>query len=73
MELLSSLSKETSNDFHSLMKLPVHYLMGLYNSLKKILKEEQKARKEAEDKQSGSIRMPSMPSMPSMPNMPKIG
>lgn len=66
-ELLSSLSKETSNDFNSLQKLPVHYLMALYNSLKKILKEEQKARKEAENKQQGKMKLSSGFSMPSMP------
>ena len=41
--------------------------MSLYNALKKILKEEQKARKEAEDKQQSRVKIPSSPSMPQIP------
>lgn len=72
MELLLSLSKETSNSFAELMQMPMHITIGIYNALRKYLEKEAKARKEAEEKESarqGNFSTPSMPSfrMPSMP------
>lgn len=72
MELLLSLSKETSNSFAELMKMPMHITIGIYNALRKYLEKEAKARKEAEEKESarqGSFSTPSLPSF-RMPNMP---
>lgn len=73
MELLLSLSKETSNSFAELMKMPMHITIGIYNALRKYLEKEAKARKEAEDKERSrqSMSTPSMPSfrMPSMPHL----
>ena len=72
MELLLSLSKETSNSFSELMKMPMHITIGIYNALRKYLEKEAKARKEAEDEERSkqSMSTPSMPSfrMPSMPH-----
>ena len=43
MELLLSLSKETSNSFAELMKMPMHITIGIYNALRKYLEKEAKA------------------------------
>lgn len=74
MELLCALSKETSNSVAELLLMPAHITIGLYNSLRKYLEKEQKARQKAEEKEqqrqrSGLISAPSMPNfkMPSIP------
>ncbi|MBQ2395910.1 MAG: hypothetical protein II304_02540 [Bacteroidales bacterium] len=74
MELLLSLSKETSNSFAELMKMPMHITIGIYNALRKYLEKEAKARKEAEEKESARQSGFSAPSMPSfrMPSMPRF-
>lgn len=76
MELICALSKETSNSAAELLQMPAHITIGLYNSLRKYLEKEQKARKEAEDKEqarqsSGLIRAPSMPNI-KMPSIPRF-
>lgn len=74
MELLLSLSKETSNSFAELMQMPMHITIGIYNALRKYLEKEAKARKEAEEKESARQSGFSTPSMPSfrMPSMPRF-
>lgn len=76
MEILVSLSKETSTSVAELLQMPAHYVIGIYNALKKIFKEEKKARDEEEKRQREETTTPSMPSMPSfnIPNftMPKF-
>lgn len=74
MELLLSLSKETSNSFAELMQMPMHITIGIYNALRKYLEKEAKARKEAEEKESARQNGFSAPSMPSfrMPSMPRF-
>lgn len=72
MELLLSLSKETNNSVAELLKMPSHFVLGMYNALRRILKKEAEAREKAEKKaqaeqnQMSSFRMPSMPSIPSI-------
>jgi hypothetical protein len=68
MELLLSLSKETSNTVAEMMKMPSHFVIGMYNALRKILEKEAKAREEAEKKANKNIKAPSMPHI----NMPKF-
>lgn len=74
MELLSSLSKETSNNYDVLIKLPAHILIAQYNALKKIFKDEREAQKAAEEEAKSGRTSMSMPSfsMPSMPSMPRF-
>lgn len=71
MELLLVLSKETNNSVAEMLKMPAHFVVGMYNALRKILEKEKKARDEAEKTQKNSMNMPSMPHI-SMPAMPKI-
>jgi hypothetical protein len=71
MELLLSLSKETSNTVAEMMKMPSHFVIGMYNALRKILEKEAKQREEAEKKANKNIKAPSMPSF-SMPKIPHI-
>lgn len=70
MELLLSLSKETSNSYDELIKQPMHITIGIYNALRKYIEKESKARQEAEEKERRKQGM-STPSMPSfrMPSM----
>lgn len=74
MELVLSLSKETSNTAAELFEMPAHITIGLYNSLRKYLEKEQKARKKAEEEEQRrqSSSLIKAPSMPRIPNMPKI-
>lgn len=69
MELLLSLSKETNNSVAELLKMPSHFVIGMYNALRRVLKKEEEAREKAEKKQAASS--PKMPSI-SMPSMPHI-
>ena len=71
MELLLVLSKETNNSVAEMLKMPAHFVVGMYNVLRKILEKEKKARDEAEKTQKNNMNMPSMPHI-SMPSMPKI-
>ena len=54
-----------------MLKMPAHFVVGMYNALRKILEKEKKARDEAEKNQKGNMTMPSMPHI-SMPSIPKI-
>ena len=54
-----------------MMKMPSHFVIGMYNALRKILEKEAKAREEAEKKANKNIKAPSMPSF-SMPKIPHI-
>ena len=75
MELLLSLSKETNNSVYELLKLPAHYVLGMYNSLKAIMRKENEEQKKAEEreKEHSSMSAPSIPT-PSIPsfNIPHI-
>lgn len=71
MELLLVLSKETNNSVAEMLKMPSHFVVGMYNALRRILDKEAKARKEAEEKQSKSMSTSSMPHI-NMPSMPKF-
>ena len=68
MELLLSLSKETNNSVAEMMKMPSHFVIGMYNALRKILEKEKKAQEEAEKKANKNYKTPSMPHF----SMPKI-
>lgn len=50
MRLISSLSKETSNSYNDIIKMPAHILIGIYNTLIQIFEEEREAQKEEVDK-----------------------
>jgi hypothetical protein len=71
MELLLVLSKETNNSVAEMLKMPSHFVVGMYNALRRILDKEAKARKEAEEKQSKGMSTPSMPHI-NIPSMPKF-
>ena len=71
MELLLILCKETNNSVAEMLKMPAHFVVGMYNALRRILEKEKKARDEAEKAQKNSMNMPTMPHI-SMPTMPKI-
>lgn len=71
MELLLVLSKETNNSVAEMLKMPAHFVVGMYNALRKILEKEKKAREEAEKSQKSNMSIPSIPRV-SMPSMPKI-
>lgn len=54
MRLVSSLSKETSNSYSDIIKMPAHILIGIYNTLTQIFEEEREAQKEEIDKMKSS-------------------
>ena len=70
MELLLNLSKETNNSVAEMMKMPSHFVIGMYNALRRILEKEKDAREKAEkrEQQKSSVSMPHF----SMPSIPKI-
>ena len=63
MMILTTLSRHTSNSWNDLIKLPMHLVLGLFNTLKAQFEEENKQQKEAEKKQKEQTRMPNMPNM----------
>ena len=71
MELLLILCKETNNSVAEMLKMPAHFVVGMYNALRRILEKEKKARDEAEKAQKNGMNIPAMPHI-SMPSMPKI-
>jgi len=76
MELLSTLSKETSNSLKELLNMDFHLILGMYNTLRVMAKKQEEEEKKQQEKQRQST--PSMPSMSSissaaksaMPRMP---
>lgn len=67
-----SLSKRTSNSFESLSHLPFHYVLGMFNTLNKMEKEEEEARKAmAENGGGGRYSLPSLPQNVSTSSMSK--
>lgn len=66
-----SLSKETNNSVAEMLKMPSHFVIGMYNALRRILEKEDKARKAEEEKQQKNLKMPSMPSI-NFPSIPKL-
>lgn len=48
--------------------MPSHFVIGMYNALRKILEKEAKAREDAEKKANKNVKMPSMPHV-SMPHI----
>ncbi len=65
MELLSLLSKHTSNNFDSLMKYDFHFVLGMFHSLKGMFEKEAEEQRKQEESASSSFSMPSFPNMPS--------
>jgi hypothetical protein len=45
--------------------MPMHIVIGILNSVKKIFAEEERLQKEAEEKQSSGMSTPSIPQLPS--------
>ena len=61
MNIALTISRNTSNDLASLLRLPFHYVLGLYNTLMKALEEENKKRN-GEGESSPSLSGFKMPS-----------
>ena len=57
MNIVLTLSRHTSNDMASLLPLPFHYVLGLYNTLIKQNEEEKKKQNEDTPAMSG-FKMP---------------
>jgi len=78
MMILTTLSRHTSNSWNDLIKLPMHLVLGLFNTLKAQFDEEKKQQEKAEKEKTSSMpRMPSSISLPSsgsikMPSMPRF-
>ena len=75
MMILTTLSRHTSNSWNDLIKLPMHLVLGLFNTLKAQFDEEKKQQEKAEKEKTSSMpKMPSSISLPSSGNikMPSI-
>lgn len=78
MMILTTLSRHTSNSWNDLIKLPMHLVLGLFNTLKAQFDEEKKQQEKAEKEKTSSMpRMPSSISLPStgnikVPSMPRF-
>jgi len=61
MNILLNLSRHTSNNLTSLLPLPFHYVLGLYNTLQKVLEEEKKQQNGGKEgaPATGGFSMPS--------------
>lgn len=75
MDLIYLLSKETSNNYDTLMKMEFHYVLAIERALERAHKEEQKQMEK--EKQNMNMNQPSIPNykappMPPMPKMPSI-
>lgn len=87
MELLLTLTKETSTSFNELLKLPFHITYGMYNTLVNLNKKEQEQQKKEEDKARQEYNIPNVNSLQSQalsslnnvtqhiqtPNIPSVG
>lgn len=87
MELLLTLTKETSTSFSDLLKLPFHITYGMYNTLVNLNKKEQEAQKKEEERAKDNYNIPNISSLQSqalssinnatphiqMPNIPSSG
>ena len=87
MELLLTLTKETSTSFSELLKLPFHITYGMYNTLVNLTKKEQEQQKKEEEKAKQEYNIPNVNSLQSqalssinsatphvqMPNIPSVG
>jgi len=80
LRLLYLLSKETGFGYEEMMRMPSHILLSLWNAKKGVIEEQNKAEKEAYDKQSNGQDLKNMnpASMMSqaksmLPPMPKMG
>ena len=78
MMILTTLSRHTSNSWNDLIKLPMHLVLGLFNTLKAQFDEEKKQQEKAEKEKTSSMpKMPSSISLPSsgntkMPSIPRF-
>lgn len=87
MELLLTLTKETSTSFSDLLKLPFHITYGMYNTLVNLNKKEQEAQKKEEEAARSEYNIPNINSLQNqalasinnatprvqMPNIPTSG
>lgn len=65
MELLLTLTKETSTSFNELLELPFHITYGMYNTLVNLHKKEQEQQKKEEEKAKGDYNIPNIDSLKS--------
>lgn len=87
MELLLTLTKETSTSFSELLKLPFYITYGMYNTLVNLNKKEQEAQKKEEEAARAEYNIPNINSLQNqalssinnatprvqMPNIPTSG
>ena len=77
MNLLLDLSENTANSFESLLNLPIHIVLTLYNMLVSRMEERREAQRKEEESYQASIpsyssQMPQMPNF-NLPNFNNIG
>lgn len=65
MELLLTLTKETSTSFSELLKLPFYITYGMYNTLVNLNKKEQEAQKKEEEAARAEYNIPNINSLQS--------
>jgi hypothetical protein len=65
MELLLTLTKETSTSFSELLKLPFYITYGMYNTLVNLNKKEQEAQKKEEEAAKAEYNIPNINSLQS--------
>ena len=65
MELLLTLTRETSTSFSELLKLPFYITYGMYNTLVNLNKKEQEAQKKEEEQAKAEYNIPNINSLQS--------